>query len=496
MIAAWFALQAVVAVAAVGVAVLDALRTAPRAEVLAVRAWVVFGVGWVVVRGYWPTEWVAPPGASWVPDAGRVWVPVAHTAADVVPVAVADWGPAVVAAVVAIALGRLGWGTFGLVRMVRRTRVVRRIGRVEVRVGCVPTPFAARVPGRRWVVLDRVTWAHRADRTVAVRHELQHHRHGDAGWAWAWVVLGAVCAPNPAAAWLMRRVRVLDELACDAALIRTLDAHTYAETLLRAARRARSLPVALPATSHPPLTERIVAMTTPRVRTAHLVPAFVVGLLLIGVAGSASGGSGVSAATFDRAVVAASDGALVVPADPVVHDALDEILSSKKGRTFFAGGLARSADWRSLVEPALADAGLPAQLAAVPLVESGYRNFGVDVGGESMAPGPQGSGLWMFIPDTARTYGLQVDATIDERLDPARETEAAVALLSDLHDEFGDWGLALAAYNQGPVHVRAAIEANGTRDVLVLSAAGALNDYVPTVYAAMLIRAEPGLVAR
>ena len=114
-----------------------------------------------------------------------------------------------------------------------------------------------------------------------------------------------------------------------------------------------------------------------------------------------------------------------------------------------------------------------------------------------MAPGTMaGSGLWMFIPATARTYGLRVDEAVDERLDPVRETEAAVALLSDLHAEFGDWGLALAAYNQGPSHVREAIRAHGTRDVWALCAEDALNDYVPTVWAAMLIRARPSLVGR
>lgn len=497
MIGAWLALQGVVCAVAVGVAGLDRARTAPRAEVLAIRGWTAFGVAWVALRALWPSGWTPPPSTAWVPEAAAALVPAARVTVGAAPAAVVDGLPVVGAVLLGLAGLRLLRDAAALAGLVRRTRVVRRIGRVEIRVGDFPGAFAAWTPGRCRVILDRETWADPSDRAIAVRHELRHHRHGDAAWAWFWALLGAVCAPNPAALWLVARVRVLDELACDAAVVRTVDPARYAESLLRAARRARVLPLALPAAALPPLTERILAMTSPRVRTHHVVPAFLAVLLLVGVAGSASGSSGLSGRAFERAAVAASDPALVVPADPLVRSTLDEMLSSPDGRSFLGGGLDRSARWASLVEPALAGAGLPPQLAAIPLVESGYRNFGVDPGGvASMAPGMAGSGLWMFVPETARTYGLRVDVSVDERLDPARETEAAVALLADLHDQFGDWGLALAAWNQGPKHVRAAIETHGTRDVLALCAKGALNAYVPTVYAAMLVRAEPSLVGR
>ena len=100
----------------------------------------------------------------------------------------------------------------------------------------------------------------------------------------------------------------------------------------------------------------------------------------------------------------------------------------------------------------------------------------------------------MFIPQTARTYGLDVSTEVDERLDPVAETDAAMRLLSDLHARFGDWGLALAGYNQGARHVQGAIEAEGTEDVWALIEAGALNGYVAQVYAAMLVMEEPSLV--
>ncbi len=71
------------------------------------------------------------------------------------------------------------------------------------------------------------------------------------------------------------------------------------------------------------------------------------------------------------------------------------------------------------------------------------------------------AGLWQLMPATARSMGLRVDGTVDERLDLYRATEAAVVMLKDLHGQFGDWHLALAAYNCGPGRVRRAITASG-----------------------------------
>ncbi|MFK8163851.1 MAG: transglycosylase SLT domain-containing protein [Lewinella sp.] len=71
------------------------------------------------------------------------------------------------------------------------------------------------------------------------------------------------------------------------------------------------------------------------------------------------------------------------------------------------------------------------------------------------------AGLWQLMPATARSMGLRVDGTVDERLDMYRSTEAAVVMLKDLHRQFGDWHLALAAYNCGPGRVRRAIRAAG-----------------------------------
>ncbi len=92
---------------------------------------------------------------------------------------------------------------------------------------------------------------------------------------------------------------------------------------------------------------------------------------------------------------------------------------------------------------------LPEELKYLPIVESSLQpRANSHVGAV---------GLWQFVPGTARHYGLSINGAVDERMDPYKATEAAVQLLANLYDQFGDWGLALAAYNCGPGRVRQAM---------------------------------------
>jgi len=131
---------------------------------------------------------------------------------------------------------------------------------------------------------------------------------------------------------------------------------------------------------------------------------------------------------------------------------------------------------------------LPTALLAVPLIESG---------GNPLALSSKGArGLWQLMPATARRYGLTVNQQRDERLDPVRSTLAATQYLRDLHQQFGSWPLALAAYNWGEQNLAAALARTHTNNFESLLHSGVLpaetRAYVPAVLARGA-RFQPGI---
>jgi membrane-bound lytic murein transglycosylase D len=121
----------------------------------------------------------------------------------------------------------------------------------------------------------------------------------------------------------------------------------------------------------------------------------------------------------------------------------------EKERTFFIDSYRRSGKYRKYIEGELTKAGLPTELVWLPLIESGYK--------EKALSRSRALGLWQFIASTGTRFNLKRDQWVDERMDFKKSTAAAIEYLKALHDLFGDWTTALAAYNCGEGNVIRAI---------------------------------------
>lgn len=116
--------------------------------------------------------------------------------------------------------------------------------------------------------------------------------------------------------------------------------------------------------------------------------------------------------------------------------------------------LGRAESYLPLILEALEARGLPAELACLPMVESAFDPGAVSPAGAA--------GLWQLMPGTARRFGLTVNSEVDERFDVRKSTVAATTYLASLHDLFGDWSLALAAYNCGEGAMQLALNRTST----------------------------------
>ena len=130
---------------------------------------------------------------------------------------------------------------------------------------------------------------------------------------------------------------------------------------------------------------------------------------------------------------------------------------TQKGRKQVTALLGLSSYYMPIFEQVLEAKGLPLELKYLPIVESGLDPTATSKSGAA--------GLWQFMPNTARGYGMELNSLVDERRDPYVSTEKAAELLQELYKAYGDWSLAIAAYNCGPATVNKALKrAGGTSD--------------------------------
>lgn len=154
-----------------------------------------------------------------------------------------------------------------------------------------------------------------------------------------------------------------------------------------------------------------------------------------------------------------------------------------RGRGMFETWLKRSGRYQEMIQTELRERRLPEDLIWVAMIESGF---------DARARSPAGAvGLWQFMPSTGEVYGLQHGRLLDQRRNPRLATQAAAHHLRDLYMRFGEWDLALAAYNMGYEQLLDAIDRYGTTDFNELARQEAIPAetaaYVPKIAAAAIV---------
>jgi membrane-bound lytic murein transglycosylase D len=160
---------------------------------------------------------------------------------------------------------------------------------------------------------------------------------------------------------------------------------------------------------------------------------------------------------------------------------------STRGRATFESSLARSGRYRDMITRIFKEQGIPQDLIYLAQAESGFKPLAL-----SRA---RARGMWQFMASRGVGYGLHRSWWVDDRQDPEKATRAAARHLKDLYNQFGDWYLAMAAYNSGPGNVQQAVKRTGYADFWELYKRNVLpaetKNYVPIILAMTIISKNP-----
>ncbi|HTK95613.1 MAG TPA: LysM peptidoglycan-binding domain-containing protein [Terriglobales bacterium] len=173
----------------------------------------------------------------------------------------------------------------------------------------------------------------------------------------------------------------------------------------------------------------------------------------------------------------------------MMNDAVASYINfySTRGRGTLERALTRSGRYRDMISRVFKEEGVPQDLIFLAQAESGFHPLALSRAGAR--------GMWQFMASRASGYGLERSWWVDDRQDPEKATRAAAKHLHDLYDQFGDWYLAMAAYNSGPGNVQQAVKRTGYADFWELYHRDVLpketKNYVPIILAFTIMSKNP-----
>jgi membrane-bound lytic murein transglycosylase D len=450
-----------------------------------------------------PTMQAPTPAAT---DNQRITVSVAPAGTSMSLGVAARFASCVFFSGLLVVLARVAIDALAITRTLSGAQLFYRRGHWKILSSeTVAVPFSFWIPGHHFIVIPSPLILRPNELRMAIRHEAQHHRQGDTKFLYLNQLARGLFYWNPAAHRLGRQILELQEFACDEAVVgrRPHSAHGYCRCLLsvgeEATRHTRALLQADMAGGGTGAVKRRIetVLTRPKVHLKKqgvaltgAIALAVLGAFSLAVARPVADRRIVPAEAEHLATVARRGSEYPITMNERVLEQLNLLLGTPDGRAYLRASLARKDRYESFISEQLHRYGLPPEMIAVPLVESGFRVL------PPVKDSNRGAGLWMFIESTARRFGLEVTETRDERLSVQQETTAAMRLLSSLQRRFQDWNLTLLAFNAGQDSVERAMRETGSTDAWDLVRDGYENDpnYLARVMAVILIIKNPAVL--
>jgi membrane-bound lytic murein transglycosylase D len=404
-----------------------------------------------------------------------------------------------------------------LLKIKRESFLIKKIGTVQIFASDkISVPFSFWLPFQNHIVMPSELLSRPLDFRMAVVHEICHHRQGDTRWVYFLLVLKSVCFLNPVIHFWNRWISEIQEFACDETLVdrKNVESQAYARCLVQVAQTAinqKRIPVCATGMAFS-IDRNLLKRRIEKMFTKQLKQISPLVLVAFGFAVFFTMSLTVYAAnalvqdrriTIEQAQTMADRANQNETFPVVVNEAvlaqLNRFLGTPEGREYIKASLARMQIHKPMVEAALQRYGLPNEIMALPIIESGYQNL---LESKNTAwPTWKSAGVWQFIRETAKNYGLIVkfpyeNATHDQRLDVPLATDAAMRYLLSNNLRFKDWQLAVLAYNMGSTALQKGIDKIGSRDAWVLIKNGVEGDkaYLAKAMAAILIMRNPEIV--
>lgn len=390
-----------------------------------------------------------------------------------------------------------------LCRLIRRSQPLRTHRKIKILFSTeTAVPFSFRSWQGIFVVMP-MEFLGGQHFWMALHHEFEHHRRGDTWRVYFYELIRGLFYFNPIMHLWLKEINQAEELSCDQAVMKRhhFSARAYAQCLLDVAISSQNSRVPLTgakamASFHVNTLKRRIEMICAESKTRAIFTwpklavitagAFV---LLFQLAYAQRELAHVRELTLQEArnLAKESTGEIPVEVNSRVLKWLNHFLSTQKGRTYMRTSKEAMERYESVIKEGLKKEGMPEELMAVALMESGFSNERVSAEGAG--------GIWQFMPFTARRFHLQVDETLDERFDVKKLTRATADFYRTLLaiPQFKkDWRLALLAYNAGEQKVLEAMRQQQTDDPWRLVGVGD-KDYLAKIMAGILLLKNPTL---